>query len=300
MNRKDRTGEQITTPNGDVIHILEYFSCLNCTIKFPNGAIKYNVNFNDAKNGHVKNITERIGEIWTNNKNEKATIIGYRSAIDCDIQFEDGSIVEGVRYTNVIRKSFRNPNSPIIYGVGFQGIGIYTFVDNLKIRNVWVRMIQRCYDRKYQEKQPTYKEVSVCEEWYNFQNFAEWFEENWKPWMDENWQLDKDIICKDCKVYSPETCCFVPREINGLFTLRTNKRGDLPIGVKKARNKFQASIIMYNNRKYLGNFNTPEEAFQAYKTAKEQHIKEVADKWREQISDKVYEALINYQIKITD
>ena len=115
------------------------------------------------------------------------------------------------------------------------------------------------------------------------------------------YELDKDLLMESNKVYSPETCCFVPQEINKLFTKRDSKRGDYPIGVGKYRNNsYSAQITLNNSHKYIGTFNTPEEAFEAYKIAKENYIKELADKWRGLISSKVFEAMYNYKVEITD
>jgi len=139
----------------------------------------------------------------------------------------------------------------------------------------------------------------VCEEWRNFQNFAKWFEKNYKNEIMEKWQLDKDILVKRNKVYSPETCAFVPREINCLFTKTTKVRGNLPIGVTKEYNKFRAQSCS-NKKRYLGTFTTPEEAFQSYKKSKEIYIKEIADKWKGLISEQVYEAMYNYKVEIND
>ena len=163
-------------------------------------------------------------------------------------------------------------------------------------------MFFRCYDTKNIKRYPTYQDVSVCEEWHNYQNFAKWFEENYNPEVMEGWHLDKDIIVKGNKIYSPETCCFVPSDINYLITKANSIRGDYPIGVKfnKKRNKFYAILTKYNKPFLVGTYTTAEEAFYAYKEAKEAHIKEVADKWKEQITDKVYKSLINYKIEITD
>ena len=157
--------------------------------------------------------------------------------------------------------------------------------------------MQRCYDKKSQEKQISYKNTIVCEEWHNFQNFAEWMENNYNPETMKGWQLDKDILIKGNKIYSPETCSFVPKEINTLILKSYKKRGELPIGVRALPSgRYQARTA----NKVYGTFDTPEEAIQAYKTAKEKHIKEVADKWRGKITDQVYQAMYNYKVEIID
>ena len=105
---------------------------------------------------------------------------------------------------------------------------------------------------------------------------------------------------KGNKEYSPENCCFVPTEINDCFTKRLNERGDYPIGVRKKGNSIIAQINYMGKKKHLGSFKTVEEAFNAYKIAKEQCIKEYAEKYKGQITDEVYNALINYKVEITD
>ena len=163
----------------------------------------------------------------------------------------------------------------------------------------WGSALQRSYDDKLHKKYPTYIGCSVNSEWHNFQNFAKWYEENWKPHM-EGWHLDKDVLIKGNKTYSPENCCFVPLEINKLLTKRQSCRGELPLGVSRRNGRFDAKIRVENKLIHLGMFNTPEEAFQAYKIAKETHIKEVAEIWKPKLATKTYEALINYQVEITD
>jgi len=88
-----------------------------------------------------------------------------------------------------------------------------------------------------------------------------------------------------------------------LFIKRDAARGDLPIGVwfDKQKGKYQADVsVGRKKRKRLGSFSTPEEAFQIYKEAKEAYIKEVANKWKDQIDNRVYEALTTYEVEIND
>lgn len=195
----------------------------------------------------------------------------------------------------------KNPYRPTVFGKGYIGEGIHiTSVKSkpTKLYIAWNKMLERCYSTRYQEKYPTYIGCEVKDEWLNFQIFGDWYIENYI----ESFDLDKDILFKGNKVYSPETCCFVPQEINKLFTTRKNHRGEYPIGVvyHKRDNKFQAQINTNGTRKFLGYFNTPEEAFEAYKKAKEKEIKEMAKLCKGIVTDEVYQALINYKIERND
>ena len=159
-------------------------------------------------------------------------------------------------------------------------------------------MLQRCYDKNFQIKASTYIGCSVDPIWHNFQNFAEWCKINYKS----NYELDKDLLNKRNKIYSPETCCFIPEQINLLISKSNSRRGEYPIGVSyfKASNKFQSGYSENGKRISLGLFNTPEEAFEKYKIAKEQYIKNIANRYKEIINDNVYLSLMNYQVEITD
>lgn len=99
-----------------------------------------------------------------------------------------------------------------VCGVGYVGIGSHkAFIggNSTKAYTVWGSMLERCYSVKTQNRNPTYKNCIVCDEWHNFQNFAEWFYKNHK----EGLQIDKDIK-GDGKLYSPKTCCFVTNQVN--------------------------------------------------------------------------------------
>ena len=169
--------------------------------------------------------------------------------------------------------------------------------------HTWGQMLKRCYNEDYLQKHHTYKGCSVCEEWLHFSNFKKWFDENYI----EGYQLDKDILNKGNKVYSPLTCCFVPFEINALLCKSDKARGKMPIGVyeKKMVNGYKYVAYVNNGIKkhfHLGTFDTPEQAFAAYKEAKERHIQEVATQYYNEgkITEKVYNALMNYRVEITD
>lgn len=177
------------------------------------------------------------------------------------------------------------------------------YTANGYIGDIWRQMINRCEDAKYHQKEPTYIGCTICEEWHRLSAFKLWVENPINGWH-EGYELDKDILNKGNKVYSPDTCCFVPNEINGIFTRRKAQRGDLPIGVcvNKGCDGFRAVCTKYGKRHHLGYFSTPEEAFQVYKAAKEAYIKDVAKEYysRGAITQKVYDALTRYEVEITD
>lgn len=160
----------------------------------------------------------------------------------------------------------------------------------------WRQMLRRGCSPKFKIDVPSYADVCVCDEWKTYSKFKEWYDKHYVP----GWTLDKDILRKGNKQYGPETCCFVPPQINTLFTQRTRDRGLLPIGVSMRRGKIVASVNRFGKHIDLGVFKCEEDAFQAYKAAKESYIKEVADKWKDKIEPRVYEAMYNWKVEITD
>lgn len=195
---------------------------------------------------------------------------------------------------------------PSIYGVGYLGEGKYSNKYDNKLYETWRSMLKRCYDETQRHKNPSYADVTVCEEWYNFQNFGKWYEENYYEVEGEKMCLDKDILIKGNKTYSPETCIFVPQRINELFTKTNKNRGKYPIGVswKKKNKKFQVQCSVIENgrktMKYLGLYTDIEEAFQVYKEFKENLIRQTANEYKDKIPKELYEALYNYKVEIND
>ena len=188
-------------------------------------------------------------------------------------------------------------NGKLVYGVGFCDIAARgsekhdCYVD-------WNSMLQRCYDQSFHKRTPTYIGCSVCNEWQTFSNFYEWWKRNHK----DGFVLDKDIIRKGNKIYSPETCAYIPQELNNLMCRRQKFRGNLPIGVRYDKNKktYLASMSYHGYPQHIGCFETPQDAFKAYKKAREEYIKERAEEYKYVIDERVYNALMNYNVDIND
>ena len=114
--------------------------------------------------------------------------------------------------------------------------------------------------------------------------------------------VGKDVLIKGNKIYSPNTCSYIPSFINTLLLNCRSARGKYPIGVIKHRNGFMARLCKRGKLCYIGFYNTIEEAFLAHKQAKESYIKEVAQEYfnKGEIDKRVYNALMNYKVEITD
>lgn len=251
---------------------------------------------------------EREGLVFKSKYNEKYTVIDYKDNKNVIIEFENGYIKK-CRWIEVEKGSVINPYTKTICEVGFLGEGEYHKTINRKNTKTyvhWLGMLQRCYSDD--EKNPTYIDCEVCEEWHNFQNFAKWYEDNYYEIEGEEMCLDKDILCKGNKIYSPQTCVFVPKRINSLFTTSSSKKVDYPIGVyyHKDCDKLivQCGVIENNKKKlkHLGLFplNKPFQAFTCYKNFKEKYIKQVADEYKHLIPSLVYEAMYNWVVEIND
>ena len=242
----------------------------------------------------------RIGETHTTNNGEKLTILKYRGNFRYLIKFEDNTEINGVRYDHIKNGEVKNPNTPIVYGIGYSSIGKYSQKEHRSAYRKWQGMLERCYSEKYQIKKPSYIGCSVSEDWFNFQIFADWFYDETNGYK-EGYELDKDILKKGNKIYSPETCLFVNHHINSLFTKSEGKRGEYPIGVtSNGYGKYTATYLEKKKTVYICTFETPIEAFNAYKVAKENEIKRVADLYKDKIPQKLHEAMYNYKVDITD
>jgi hypothetical protein len=249
----------------------------------------------------------RIGEVGTNNHGTKMQIIAYRGAKDIDVKFEDGYIKSNVAYSKFKDGKISNPYDHTLYGTGYLGEGSYmvTIDNNLTPQyKAWISLLKRCFDASYNLNHFAYRDCTVCNEWLNFQVFAKWYNENYYEINGQRMELDKDILCKGNKVYSPETCVFVPQTINNIFIKQCDKRGEYPIGVcytHRYKKKFMSQCRdNCGNRVDLGHYETPDEAFCAYKSFKEKIIKDTANRYINQIPEKVYAALISYVVEITD
>jgi len=200
-----------------------------------------------------------------------------------------------------------------ISGKPIFGIGINTgeFPASLgnkptKEYNLWTKMLRRCGD-DFLLTRPTYEGVTCSENFKSYSFFYDWCQTQVgfgnKDKNDRFWHLDKDILVKGNKLYSEDTCVFVPHRINSLLLRCNTKRGEYPVGVSKGIGKWNLRVYCRDgagNHKHLGYFNNLLEAFKTYKEFKEDLIKRVAEEYKNQLDPRAYQALIKYEVEITD
>ena len=303
------------------MRIIEATAYRDITIQFEDGTVVYGKDYRHFKNGNVRNPILNVGDELTSFHNEKYKIIKKyteKGVTKYDLEFECGERILGVQHTQTRNGEVKHPFTKSLFSIGCLGVGKYkpTVIceDGVKRMtpqyNTWFNFLNRCYNEKYQKNKPTYEDCEVCEEWLNFQTFSKWYDDNYYQLGEDEMFLDKDILKKGNKVYSPENCIFVTKPINSLFTKGNANRGNLPIGVNKksGREDLYVEVSMglkdgKRNRFYKGKFKTIDDAFNCYKNVKESYIKQVANEYKSKYPNfpqKLYDALYNYEVEITD
>lgn len=258
----------------------------------------------------VSKIENRLGEEKLNNQGCLMKIVEYNGNNNMVVEFQDKykARVHCI-YQAFCNGKVKNPYYPQVCGVGMIGIEYKAKINGkiTKEYDTWKSMLRRCFDIKHKEKYIEYKDITCCNEWLLYENFYKWLhsQENFDKWNNGyRWAIDKDILLKGNKVYSPENCCLVPQNVNSLFTKRKAYRGDLPLGVQRTGNYYYAVCKNpFTNKQEKFNYCLNViEAFLAYKQYKENVVQQVAkieyDKGN--ITQQCYDAMMDYKVEITD
>jgi len=193
----------------------------------------------------------------------------------------------------------------LVRGIGITGSTHTTKGDGKMLREytTWQNMLHRC-TKSYWDKCPHYTGVTCSENFKSYTFFYEWCNKqigfNEKDENNKSWQLDKDILIRGNKLYSEDTCVFLPRTLNILLVNSVAKRGKYPLGVHFS-SKYKKYVSQCCNglggTTFLGNFDNPLSAFKAYKDYKEALILEMVNKYKGLLDNRVYEALLQYEVR---
>ena len=245
-----------------------------------------------------------VGKVCKSKSSGDFKVLKYNDSANVEIQFVKTGFETVARLTNIRNGNVKDQHSPSVFGVGILGTKYPTKINGVITKEyvLWSGMLKRCYSDVYKKRYPTYEGCKVSNKFKNYEYFYEWCHKQ-IGFCNEGWHLDKDLLIKGNKVYSEDSCVFIPSDINLLLTKSTASRGEHLIGVCwcKRDKAFVAQINKNKgNQEHLGYFKTEIEAFNAYKTAKESFIKEQANKFKSQIDPRAYNALMKYTVEITD
>ena len=204
-----------------------------------------------------------VGSIHPTRSSGDVVVTKYNGVSDLTIRFiNTETILSNVSGSNLRKGLVSDPNTPSLCEIGYIGSGPYSFKENIVAYRRWCAMICRVYRPTTERIKRSYEDCSVDPRWHNFQNFAEWYQQ--QPYNNQSgYELDKDLILEGNKVYGPETCCLIPSVLNLAITfIKTNR---LAIGVFKEGNKFVAETRMKSSLvRRLGVYDNLEDAKYRY------------------------------------
>jgi len=249
--------------------------------------------------------TYSIGDAFETKEGYIATITRFVGKSGrCFVKFSRSPDVEvEVVLNNLKLGGVSNPFHRSICGVGYFGVGTYVSKIGEKHTEHYKHfnsMMKRCYSEEQLKYAPSYTYTEVNPEMHCFQDMAAWCDKQ-VGFGNKGWQLDKDLLVRENNEYSFDKCVFIPPQINTF--IKPKRFNSLPLGVdlSNAKSKpYRAQGAWAGKNYVLGNFETIEEAFAAYKKDKESNAKKLAEIWTEQIDPRAYEALRNYTVSIED
>ena len=171
---------------------------------------------------------DRVGEKFVSNEGCEFVVVEYNSYSDVWVELQDKYKTRvHTTYQCCQRGSVKNPYHPSVYGHGYLGLMSDGTKPKVRVNGkttreyiVWQSMIQRVYDSKLHEKQPTYRDCILEDCLHCYAYFLEFVIRdipNYEYWLthpNERVSLDKDIRGKGSKVYSRDTLMFITVEEN--------------------------------------------------------------------------------------
>lgn len=221
------------------------------------------------------------------------TVLDYLDCKNVLIKFENSGATKLVRADHLRDGNIKDQTQPTVYGVGVVGKNFDKGESHTLTYNTWNGMLQRCYDLKVKQIRKTYEGCYVDVAFLDYEYFKKWCH-NQTGFGNKGWVLDKDILSNNIKVYSPETCCFIPSEINSMIAGFSSERKK-HVGVfENSAGNFYVRSTIDGVKKSLGTFPTQEEAEEVYKVEKTRKILMALDAWKDELDVRVVERLLSF------
>ena len=192
----------------------------------------------------------------------------------------------------------------LIYGLRINENDCVSHIKRKAVKEyeLWARMLERC-TKEFWVKSPTYTGTTCSDNFKSYTFFYRWCQKQVgfgnKDDNGRYWQLDKDLLGGDIKMYSEDTCVFVPARLNSLLIRRKVNTSKYATGVIK-KSKDKTFTALYNDNEgtqvSVGGFLSEQDAFNYYKICKEAVIKSSAKQYKGLIDERVYNKLMNYEV----
>ena len=233
---------------------------------------KYNIN-KELENNNDRN--KYIGKTFKSKRFDEYKVLGVYDINGSKtgnkryvIEFKNTGYQTITLGQSILDGNVKDSLKPIIYNKGYYGY-IKNVKQNLYI-NMWISMLQRCYDEKFHIKEETYKECIVGDRWLCFEYFLHDIPtvlgyQDVRDHQNIKFEIDKDILT-DTKIYNLKNCVFIPSKINNFFTniQKHNTSGYPGVSYSKIKEKYACYISNNSKCEHLGYFNDPFNAFLEY------------------------------------
>lgn len=238
-----------------------------------------------------------LGKVYPTKSFGNCTVVDYKDSSNVLVRFENTGNEVYVAGGNLRSGRIRDPMAPGVAGVGFLGTGKYQCrnktSDGMRTKEYacWESMMKRVYNPQNASAARPYEDTSVDVRWHNFQIFAEWCQTQ-KGFGEQGFQLDKDLISKGNKVYSPEKCCFIPLHINTAITGMKHNNTSGYAGVSETSvGTYGAEVTINSVHVHLGTYNSKESAAFVYRSIKEAYVRSLAEVYKDSLAENTYSAL---------
>lgn len=302
-------GDRFQNKAGEWFEVVRYDTGKKITVKFDLSDYECVVEGQEIRRGCIVDPKTRYpqpGQQYTTQQNGTLEIVAYNGASSVTVRFLETGFVTTCELVQIRRGTVKDLLLPRVSGVGYLGVGEHSARNKLGgaewAYQKWQNMLERCFTPTTEQMRLCYEDVTICSEWFNYQNFAEWAKKQ-VGYGRRDWAMEKDLLIKGNRHYAPDHCCFLPMELNNQMLKSQATRGSYPIGVNlhKANGKFIAHCTRQDSTStHVGIYASATEAFSAYKNAKESRLRYLAEKWKSEIDPRAYQALINYTVDITD
>lgn len=246
---------------------------------------------------YQKRVVGYEGKVITAACGKDFKVVSVRKDGFADIEFLESGFKTTVIFSVVKSGNIKDRLSPSAYGVGIVGECFSSSESTTPAYLAWRDMLSRCYSDKTKERKPSYKNATTSEDWLNYSNFREWYLAE-KGDVAIVLEVDKDLLGMGTKVYNKETCLLLPKKIN--IFLKTMPVFGWTTTINYSPIKCKYFIIVkdeYGNKVFKNiYYDTYREAFSALVAYKEGVMKALADEYKDVLSEKAYNAVINWKV----